>query len=58
VRDELAASYELRPGIIAANQLLTDIARAKPADMAALQAVPGLRKYQAQEFGLALLEVV
>ncbi|HRO40434.1 MAG TPA: HRDC domain-containing protein [Flavobacteriales bacterium] len=58
VRDELAASYELRPGIIAANQLLTDIARAKPADMAALQAVPGLRKYQAQEFGVALLEVV
>jgi len=58
VRDELAARYELRPGIIAANQLLTDIARAKPADMAALQAVPGLRKYQAQEFGLALLEVV
>lgn len=58
VRDELAARYELRPGIIAANQLLTDIARAKPADMAALQAVPGLRKYQAQEFGVALLEVV
>lgn len=58
VRDELAARYELRPGIIAANQLLTDIARSRPADMAALQTVPGLRKYQAQEFGGALLEVV
>lgn len=58
VRDELAARYELRPGIIAANQLLTDIARNKPIDMAALQAVPGLRTYQAQEFGVALLEVV
>lgn len=58
VRDELAARYELRPGIVAANQLLTDIARAKPADFAALQAVPGLRKYQAREFGPALLAVM
>ncbi|MBS1547116.1 MAG: ribonuclease D [Bacteroidetes bacterium] len=58
VRDELATRYELRPGIIAANQLLTDIARAKPADMAALQAVPGLRKYQAREFGPALFAVM
>lgn len=55
VRDELALQYELRPGIVAANQLLTDIARAKPTEMATLAVVPGLRKYQAREFGPALL---
>lgn len=57
-RDNLAVRFDLRPGIVAANQLLTDIARAKPADMQALKAVPGLRNYQAQEFGEALLAVV
>ncbi len=57
-RDNLALRYGLRPGIVAANQLLTDIARAKPTDPEALKAVPGVRNYQADEFGEALLAVV
>jgi ribonuclease D len=57
-RDKLAVRYELRPGIVAANQLLTDIARSNPAGMDALRAVPGLRNYQWKEFGPALLEVL
>jgi hypothetical protein len=43
---------------VAANQLLTDIARSNPAGMDALRAVPGLRNYQWKEFGPALLEVL
>lgn len=58
VRDKLTLDYELRPGIIAANQLLTDIARAMPASQEDLMNVPGLRHYQAREFGPALLAVL
>lgn len=58
VRDKMAAEQDLRPGIIAANQLLLDIARAKPTSLEALSAVPGMRKYQVREFGPGLLEVV
>ena len=54
-RDKMALAHELRPGIIAANQLLMDIARAKPHDAVELAQVPGLRRYQVQEFGPALL---
>ncbi|MGB3869488.1 MAG: HRDC domain-containing protein [Flavobacteriales bacterium] len=58
VRDKLALEHELRPGIIAANQLLMDIARAMPHGQEGLLAIPGLRNYQAREFGPALLEVL
>lgn len=58
VRDRMAVEQDLRPGIIAANQLLIDIARAAPPTTEALQAVPGIRRYQAHEFGPALLEVL
>ncbi len=58
VRDELALEHELRPGIIAANQLLLDIGRARPTSLDELLAVPGLRRYQAREFGPALLAVL
>jgi ribonuclease D len=54
-RDKMALAHELRPGIIAANQMLMDIARAKPHDAVELAQVPGLRRYQVQEFGPALL---
>lgn len=57
-RDKLALAQDLRPGIIAANQLLLDIARAKPATAADLSAVPGLRNYQVREFGPSLLSVI
>lgn len=57
-RDKMALAQDLRPGIIAANQLLLDIARAKPAGQDDLLAIPGLRRYQAREFGPALLAVI
>src|SRR5690606_3982718 len=47
VRDKLAAEMDLRPGIVAANHLLMDIARAKPSSVAELLAVPDVRRYQA-----------
>ncbi|MBP8823877.1 MAG: HRDC domain-containing protein [Flavobacteriales bacterium] len=58
VRDDLATRLELRPGVVFPNHLLTDIARAKPATATELLAVPGIRKYQVQEFGRELLDVV
>lgn len=58
VRDKLAAQLDLRPGIVAANHLLLDIARLKPATEAELLAVPEVRRYQAREFGPRLLEVM
>lgn len=57
-RDSMALEQDLRPGLIAANQLLLDIARAKPVDLEDLAAVPGMRKYQVREFGPRLLEVI
>lgn len=54
-RDELTAQFDLRPGIVAANQLLMDIARTLPGDLPALAAMPGVRKYQVEHFGQALL---
>jgi ribonuclease D len=58
VRDELAIAFDLRPGIVATNQLLTDIARSRPGDAIALNAVPGIRRYQVQAFGEALLKAL
>ncbi len=54
-RDLLTAEQDLRPGIVAANQLLMDIARTLPGDLDALMALPGIRRYQVQHFGAALL---
>ncbi len=58
MRDKLALEHELRPGIVAANQLLSDIARLKPTTRDELLAVPHMRRYQAAVFGSELLEVV
>ena len=58
VREELTLAHDLRPGIVAANQLLADIARTLPGDIAALGALPGMRKYQVENFGAALLKVL
>lgn len=54
-RDLLTIEQDLRPGIVAANQLLMDIARTLPGDLEALMALPGIRRYQVQHFGPALL---
>jgi len=57
-RDELTRAFDLRPGIVAANQILMEIARTLPGDQQALQALPGMRRYQVEHFGAALLSVL
>jgi ribonuclease D len=57
-RDELTARHDLRMGIVASNQLLTDIARALPGDLDALGSLPGIRRYQVANFGEALLHAL
>ncbi len=57
-RDVLMKEFDLRPGIVAANQLLTEIARTKPGDLQALAALPSIRNYQVSHFGDALLKVL
>ncbi|MEZ4790679.1 MAG: HRDC domain-containing protein [Flavobacteriales bacterium] len=58
VRDTLTARFELRPGIVAANQLLMEIARTLPGDLEALAAIPGMRRYQVENFGAELLKAL
>jgi ribonuclease D len=58
VRDKLTKESDLRPGIVAANQLLTEIARTMPGDLEALAALPGMRRYQVENFGDALLKAI
>ncbi|MBL7939379.1 MAG: ribonuclease D [Flavobacteriales bacterium] len=57
-RDGLMQQHDLRPGIVAANQLLMDIARTLPGDKASLAALPGIRRYQVEVFGDALLNAL
>jgi len=58
VRDRLTAEFDLRLGIVASNQMLSEIARQLPGDKAALAAMPGMRLYQVENFGQALLEAL
>ena len=58
VRDKLTSEHDLRPGIVAANQLLMDIARTLPGDLDALAVLPGIRRYQVEHFGSALLSAL
>jgi ribonuclease D len=58
VRDSLTKRFDLRPGIVAANQLLMEIARKMPGDLEALAAMPGIRKYQVKHFGEDLLNAL
>lgn len=57
-RDELTSQNDLRPGIVAANQMLADIARTLPGDLEALATLPGMRRYQVKHFGEALLKAL
>jgi ribonuclease D len=57
-REGLMQEFELRPGIIAANQLLSEIARTLPGDLDALATLPGMRRYQVEHFGKGLLEAL
>lgn len=54
-RDEITAKHDLRAGIVASNNLLTEIARSLPGDLIALSAIPGIRRYQVAHFGADLL---
>lgn len=58
MRDKLTMDHDLRPGIVAANQLLMDIARTLPGDLDALAVLPGIRRYQVEQFGAELLKVL
>lgn len=58
VRDSLTAEHDLRLGIVASNQLLADIARTLPGDLDALAAMPGIRRYQVEQFGPDLLKAL
>ena len=58
VRDKLTRENDLRPGIVAANQMLSEIARTMPGDIEALAALPGIRRYQVRNFGEALLKAI
>lgn len=57
-RDRLTIAHDLRMGIVASNQLLSDIARALPGDLEALAALPGIRRYQVTHFGSDLLKAL
>lgn len=57
-RDALMKEYDLRPGIVASNQLLADIARTLPGDLDALAALTGIRGYQVRHFGAELLKAL
>jgi ribonuclease D len=58
VRDRLTLAHDLRPGIVAANQMLMDIARTLPGDLQALAAIPSIRRYQVEHFGDELLKAL
>ena len=55
VRNRLAGRYPLQPGVLCPNGTLEAIARANPAGMAELAAIPSLRRWQAAEIGAELL---
>jgi ribonuclease D len=55
VRNRLAARYPLQPGVLCPNGTLEAIARANPAGMAELAAIPSLRRWQPAEIGAELL---
>ncbi|MCB0795747.1 MAG: ribonuclease D [Flavobacteriales bacterium] len=57
-RDVLAASMELNPGVLCPNLLLAHIARTRPADLSTLRQLEGIRIWQVENLGAALLEVV
>ena len=53
-RNVLAVRLDLAPGVLCPNGTLEAIARANPAGVEALQAVPELRRWQAREIGPSL----
>lgn len=58
LRNELAARYELAPGVLCPNGTLEAIARAEPRSVEELRSIPELRRWQIEEFGDALVRVI
>jgi ribonuclease D len=57
-RNRRAEKLGLDPGFSMGRTLLEDVARAKPKDLAALTAVPGVRRWQVQALGESLLRAL
>ncbi len=58
LRNELAARYELAPGVLCPNGTLEAIARAEPRTVEELRSIPELRRWQIEEIGDALVQAV
>jgi ribonuclease D len=54
-RQEQAEKLKMEPGVIINNATLEEIARRRPASIAALAEVPGLKSWQREAFGAGLL---
>ncbi len=57
-RNRLAEELQLAPGVLCPNGTLEAIARAEPANLAALATLPELRRWQVKVLGPSLLEAV
>ena len=57
-RNQLAARYELAPGVICPNGTLEAIARLNPTTVDQLTGIPDLRRWQLREIGTSLLEAL
>ena len=57
-RNRLAEELQLAPGVLCPNGTLEAIARAEPADMAALTTIPEMRRWRVKVLGPSLLEAV
>ena len=57
-RNELATELDLAPGVLCPNGTLEGIARAAPGTLEELRAIPGVRRWQADTFGQALLDTL
>ena len=55
-RNAIAARLELAPGVACPNGTLEAVARANPGSLEELALVPGLRRWQLEEFGSELLQ--
>ena len=58
VRNQLAAQYELAPGVLCPNGTLESIAKVQPRSLEELAAVRELRRWQLREIGEELLKAI
>ena len=57
-RNNLVETKKLSPVVVANNQLLKEISRFVPTTLEELAEVPGIRKWQVQDFGEQILGVI